>query len=84
MSKFSWECTFLIWTIALDELNKFITQVNQVHPSMKFAFSYSSKSVNFSDTTVKESPTGEPLTRYLKRKQNVKPIFAENQNTCSL
>ena len=74
----------LISRTAPDELNKFIAKVNQVHPSIKFNFNYSSKSVSFSDTTEKKSSVGEPSTRYLKRKQNVKPIFTENQSTCRL
>ena len=59
---------FLIWTCTLDELNKCIAKINQVHPSIKFYFSYSSNSVNFLDTTVKESSTSELLTMSFKRK----------------
>ena len=58
---------FLIWTGTLKELNKFIAKINQVHPSIKFDFNYSSKSVNFLDKTFKKSSTGEVSTTLFKK-----------------
>ena len=58
---------FLIRKGTLDELNKFIPKINQVHPSVKFRFNYSSNIVNFLDTTVKRSSMGELSTTLFKK-----------------
>ena len=58
---------FLIWTRTLDEFNKFIAEINEVHPSIKFDFNYWSNSVNVLDTTVKKSFTGELSTTLFKK-----------------
>ena len=74
---------FLIWTGALDELNKFIAKINKDHSSTKFGFNYSSNSVNFLDITLKKVPPVNFPPRYLITKQIVKLVFTENQNTWS-
>ena len=95
MPNFLWECIYhldlgkcklylrYIDDITLDELNKFIAKINQVRPSIKFDVNYSSSSVNFLDTTVKNLPWAN-FQSHLKRKQIVKLNFKENQNTWSL
>ena len=44
---------FMIWTHGEDNLNKFITYLNQLHPTIKFTHEVSNSSINFLDTTVK-------------------------------
>ena len=58
---------FLLWIGALDELNKFLAKINQVHLSIKLYVSYSSNSVNFLDTTIKKSSTGALSTTLFKK-----------------
>ena len=49
---------FLIWTGPLEVLLKFKQHINTVHPTIKFDFSHSSKSTNFLDSFVYETPVG--------------------------
>ena len=58
---------FLIWTCTLDELNKFIAKINQVHPSIKVDLNYSSNGVDFLDITVKNPSAGKLLTTLFKK-----------------
>ena len=44
---------FIIWKGSEAELRKFLTEINTVHPSIKFDHEYSKNSVNFLDTTVR-------------------------------
>ena len=44
---------FMIWTHGLDELQKFITYLNSIHPKIKFTHEHSEHSIDFLDTTVK-------------------------------
>ena len=43
---------FAIWTHGIDKLKQFLTHINNFHPTIKFDYSYSDKSVNFLDTTI--------------------------------
>ena len=43
---------FAIWTHGIEKLQKFITYINNFHPTIKFDYTYSYKSVNFLDTTI--------------------------------
>ena len=43
----------MIWTHGLDELQKFITYLNSIHPKIKFTHEHSENSIDFLDTTVK-------------------------------
>ena len=43
---------FLIWTVTIDQLIKLKQQINEVHPSIKFAFSFFNKDIYFLDTFV--------------------------------
>ena len=44
---------FMIWTHGSDELQKFITYLNDIHPKVKFTHESSESEINFLDTTVK-------------------------------
>jgi hypothetical protein len=44
---------FCIWTHGQEELDKFLSYLNQCHPQIKFTMEKSTNSVNFLDTTVK-------------------------------
>ena len=44
---------FMVWTHGETKLQKFITYLNDIHPSIKFTHEASKTSVNFLDTTVK-------------------------------
>jgi hypothetical protein len=43
---------FAIWTHGIEKLQKFITYINNFHPTIKFDYTYSYKSVSFLDTTI--------------------------------
>ena len=43
---------FAIWTHGIEKLQKFLSYINNFHPTIKFDNTYSYKSVNFLDTTV--------------------------------
>ena len=58
---------FLIWTWPLNELNKSIVKMNQIHPSINFDLNYSGNSANLLDATVKKSSTGELSTMLYKK-----------------
>ena len=50
---------FAIWTRGLDKLKIFLTYINNLHPTIKFDYTYSAKSVNFLDTAVYINSTGK-------------------------
>ena len=56
----------LVWKGSEEELLKFLNEINKVHPTIKFDFKYSRESVDFLDTTIKE--TGNRLTTTLYTK----------------
>ena len=43
---------FMVWKSSQDELNQFIKEINEVHPSIKFTTESSKTQVNFLDTTI--------------------------------
>ena len=43
---------FAIWNHGIEKLQKFITYINNFHPTIKFDYTYSYKSVSFLDTTI--------------------------------
>ena len=53
---------FMIWTHGEDNLNKFITYLNKLHPTIKFTHEVSNSSINFLDTTVKINEEGNLYT----------------------
>ena len=56
----------LIWKGSEEELLKFLKEINEVHPKIKFDFKYSRESVDFLDTTIKKSGTKLTTTLYTK------------------
>lgn len=60
---------FLIWHGDRQQLNNFVTYLNQLHPTIKFTTNYSETSVNFLDTTVYINKR----SRYLCTKLYTKP-----------
>ena len=42
----------MVWKSSQDELNQFIKEINEVHPSIKFTTESSKTQVNFLDTTI--------------------------------
>ena len=53
---------FFIWGHKEDELNIWLKYLNQFHDDIKFTSEWSYSSINFLDTTVKKSKTGEMYT----------------------
>ena len=53
---------FLLWTSTLEELNQFIEQLNQLHPTIKFDAKYSKTSIDFLDTKIYKSSNGKLQT----------------------
>ena len=43
---------FAIWTHGIEKLEQFLAYINEFHPTIKFDYTYSHKSVNFLDTTI--------------------------------
>ena len=50
---------FLLWNGTLDELEKFLEQLNKLHPTIKFDAKYSKSSIEFLDTKVYKSTDGK-------------------------
>ena len=50
---------FLLWNGTLDELEKLIEQLNELHPTIKFDAKYSKSSIEFLDTKVYKSSNGK-------------------------
>ena len=53
---------FLLWTLGREKLDKFITHLNNCHPSIKFTAHISDSSADFLDTTVKWGSENKLLT----------------------
>ena len=54
---------FLIWKGSEEELKRFFTELNQVHPTIKFDYHYSTKAINFLDLTIYKDDKGELCTK---------------------
>ena len=50
---------FAIWTHGIEKLQIFLSYINNFHPTIKFDYTYSYKSVNFLDTTVYINPNNK-------------------------
>ena len=72
---------FLLWTGILDELSKFIAKINQVHPSIRFNFSYPSNSINFLETTIKKYSTGKLSTTLFKKETDCQALSSQKIRT---
>ena len=60
---------FMIWTHGEDTLTEFITYLNGIHPTIKFAHELSTTQINFLDTTVKVNSPRELYTKLYKNPQ---------------
>ena len=60
---------FMIWTHGEDTLTEFITYLNGIHPTIKFAHEPSTTQINFLDTTVKVNSPRELYTTLYKNPQ---------------
>ena len=60
-------------------LKTFINYMNNVHPTIKFTAKYSEKAVNFLDTTVEKSVTGELSTDVYQKQLTTLHICIGNQ-----
>ena len=57
---------FMIWKGSEKELLKFLKEINEVHPTIKFEYKYSRKKVDFLDTAVSFSGRKLKTTLYTK------------------
>ena len=44
---------FFIWTDSEENLNKFLKDLNEFHPNLKFTYEKSKEKINFSDLVIK-------------------------------
>ena len=58
---------FFLWHGTEDELKTFLTQINNVHPTIKFDSNYSYTQINFLDTTIKKNLKNELITTLYKK-----------------
>ena len=63
---------FLIWNGNRDELNQFITNINKVHPTIKFTHEVDTNELTFLDTIVYKGPDFH-TTNKLDVKTHIKP-----------
>ena len=43
---------FALWTHGTETFNQFLNYINKFHPTIKFDYTFSHKTVNFLDTTI--------------------------------
>ena len=70
---------FIIWQGTIDELQKFIKEINSIHKTIKFDVTFSKKQVNFLDTTVTITPNGTIKTS-LYQKPTDRHAFLHNKS----
>jgi len=64
---------FILWEKSLTELNAFLDTLNSFHSTIKFEITYSTKEINFLDTTVYIDHSSNTLhtTLYIKPTQKI-------------
>ena len=72
---------FVISTGTLDQLLEFKQRINEVHLSIKSDFKFSNKEINFLDTVVYETPTGNLKLNYIQRIPINSLLYTADQNT---
>ena len=70
---------FLLWTGTPDELNQFIEQLNQLHPTIKFDAKYSKTAVEFLDSKV-YNPTNGTLQTTLYTKPTDRQSYLHSKS----
>ena len=61
---------FFRWTGSKNELQQFISRINEVHPSIKFDFNYSKTQIHFLDITITKTSTRKLLTTLHRKEMN--------------
>ena len=59
---------FFIWKGSKNEIQQFISKINEVHPSIKVDFNYSKAQIHFCDITTTRASTGK-ISKTLYRKE---------------
>ena len=62
---------FMVWDHSIESLHSFIDALNSFHPSIKFTYNISTKTVNFLDVTVSKSENLEFVTNVYVKSTNV-------------
>ena len=70
---------FMIWTNGEDNLSKFISYLNEIHPTIKFTHESSPTQIDFLDTTVKVNNSREIYTTVAKDEQ-ITPVSCHFKN----
>ena len=70
---------FLIWTGTLDQLTKLKQQINKVHSSIKFDFTYFYYETNFSDIVVYKTDSGK-LENKINRKESDRQVYLHHMS----
>ena len=66
---------FIIWTGTLVQLLELKQQINEVHPYIKFDFTFLNKEINFLDTVLYKTPTGKRETRLYTKDRDRQPYL---------
>ena len=61
----------MVWDHSLESLHSFIDALSSFHPSIKFTYIISTKTVNFLDVTVSKSENLEFVTNVYEKSTNV-------------
>ena len=69
---------FFIWTGSENDLQQFISKINEVHPSIKFDFNYSETQIQFLDISITKTSPGKPLTTLYNKEIDRKSYLHQN------
>ena len=70
---------FLIWTGSKTNLEKILNELNAKHPSIKFEYKILKERISFLDTKI-YIKNNKLHTKYLGRKQTIKPFLTSTQS----
>ena len=70
---------FLIWTGSKTDLVKILNDLNAKHPSIKFEYKILKERISFLDTKI-YIKNNKLHTKYLGRKQTIKPFLTSTQS----
>ena len=69
---------FFIWTGSENDLQQFISKINEVHPSIKFDFNYSETQIHLLDISITKTSPGKPLTTLYNKEIDRKSYLHQN------